>query len=372
MQGHWVWPNITDTGSYLYSGAAGQGGQFYVSRIVKSSDATNTTTLGTREIDDHNVPAIIKMPNSKMLAVYSRHGVASVQYLRISASNDSDDWGSETTLATTGFATYAQLAIVGSRIWLAYRVADGGSGHWVTRYSDDNAATWSAEVNITSIPYLIMRLVGSVWRCHMYEHPITGTDHDIYTFQINLSTGAVSDDNGNTLGNVLTDTGLPVTQAECHKVADVTGSTTTRLYDVAYDGTACLASEFVDSSAGTYYRYTYSTGTGLYTKSAICTSGPAFYIGTSNYFGSVCFDEASNNTVYAARNLGPSVGLGNWVLEKYTTSDGGASWQKVATIRRSTDIICRPQHKGGRLWWSEITDYPAFTAFRGNLRYVKT
>ncbi|HQL08158.1 MAG TPA: BNR-4 repeat-containing protein [Lentisphaeria bacterium] len=367
MQGQWVYDITKQTTNNLFVGSAGQGGQFYCSKINRSTNAVNVTTLATREVDDHNVPAFIQQADGKIRALYSRHGIASVLYTRMSASADSDDWGTETTFATSGNATYAQAFVNGTRTWLLYRVADAGSGHWVIRYSDDYGATWSAEVNLTEIPYLNARLSGGILRIAMYEHPYAGSDHDIYGFRITLSTGAVADDNGASLGNVLTDTGLPVTQAESHKLVDVT-SGSTRMYDYSVDGNSVLASEFPDANSGTYYRYTYASATGLSTKLAICSSGPAFFASVSNYFASCCFKDGDVNTVYAARNMGPAVGVGNYVIEKYDLSSGAPV--KVATIHRSPNILCRLYHRDGRLFWSEVTSYPTFSSFRGDLKFV--
>lgn len=367
MQGQWVHDPLAVIGSNIFVGSAGQGGQFYCSKITRATDAVNVTTLATREVDDHNWPAFFPRADGRIVAVYSRHGVVSSIYMRVSATANSDDWGTETTLATSGDATYAQVFVNGSRTWLLYRVADGGSGHWVIRYSDDYGATWSAEVNLTTIPYLNARLSGGILRVAMYEHPYAGSDHDIYGFRITLSTGSVTDDNGTVLGDVLADTGLPVTQAESHKLVDVT-SGSTRMYDYSTDGTAVLASEFPDSLSGTYYRYTYASATGLSTKVAICSSGPAFFASVSNYFASCCFKDGDNNTVYAARNMGPAVGIGNYVIEKYDLTSGAAV--KTATIHRSTNILCRLYHRDGRLFWSEVTSYPTFSSFRGDLKFA--
>lgn len=367
MQGQWVYDITKQTTNNLFVGSAGQGGQFYCSKINRSTNAVNVTTLGTYEVDDHNVPSFIQQADGKIRAIYSRHGIASVLYTRLSASADSDDWGTETTFATSGLATYAQAFVNGTRTWLLYRVADAGAGHWVIRYSDDYGATWSAEVNLTEIPYLNARLSGGILRIAMYEHPYAGSDHSIYGFRIILSTGSVQDDNGVVLGDCLADTGLPVTQAESHKLVNITTGSS-RMYDYSLDGNTVLASEFPDSLSGTYYRYTYASATGLDTKVPICSSGPAFFASVSDYFASCCVKDGDVNIVYAARNMGPGVGIGNYVIEKYDLSSGSAV--KVATIHRSSNILCRLYHRDGRLFWSEITSYPTFNTFRGDLKFV--
>ena len=373
IQGQWVWPNIIETTDNIYAGSAGEDGEFYVSRIIKSTNVSTVATLGTNESDDHNVPAVIELNSGKILTAYSRHGLVSELYVKRSASVDAADFGAVVTVTTSAEATYSQLLRVPGavRVWLLYRIATS-AGQMAIRYSDDEGDTWSAEQILISLPYMIAAQVTSpnVY-CYAYEHPISGSDHDIYHFRINLTTGDVTDSVGTVYGNVSSATGLPITKAECHKAVDVTGSVSTRLYDAPRSGSpALIASEFTDEVVSTYYRYTYDTTTGLFIRQAVCSSGPVFYEGTSNYFGGACFDTASQNTIYAARNLGPDVGVGNWVLEKYVTTDSGATWQKTQTVRRSTNIICRPQVRAGRVWWSEVPYYPLFTAFASNVNFV--
>jgi hypothetical protein len=381
MQGQWVNPNVisSSAGSInrIYAGAAGTAGQFRVAKINPATEEIiATTTLQTNETDDHNVPALIEVNSGKILTKFATHSLQLKSWNRLSASVNSDDWGTVVETASSDTTTYMQLARRAgqARVFALYRVGDSSVGDWVSRYSDDEGATWSAEVALATNTYLtsVMDADGVHLRCYGYQHPLAGSDHDIYYFRVNLSTGDVVDSQGTVYGNILTPAGLPILESEQHKAVDVSGSTTTRMYDVGRIGDpAILASEFVDQDGGNYYRYKYSTSTGLFTKQLICSSGPAFYANTSDYFGGCCFDETNLDIVYVARNLGASVGLGSWELVKMQTFDGGATWSRRGVVRASANILCRPYDRAGRLWWNEVTSYVAYTNFASTVRSLK-
>lgn len=375
IQGQWVAPNIVATTNWLYVGTAGLAGQYYITRMSRTTLVGVTTTLATDESDDHNVPAIIETNTGKIMVAFATHSLDEFVRSRLSATADLDDWGSVRTLTTSDTATYMQVHRLAAtaRIWMLYRIGSSSAGDWVMRYSDDEGATWSTERVLAPNTYVIsvMDPDGVHIRCFAYAHPLVGTDHDIYYFRVDLSTGDVIDSEGTVYGNVVTDTGLPITEAEQHKAVDVTDPTTTRMYELGRVGVPqVLASEFTDQNSGTYYRYVYDTATTLFTRQAITTSGPAFFDGTSDYFGGACFDEADTDIVYCARNVGSSVGAGSWQLVRMVTTDGGDTWTEDEILRASSKIIARPQVRYGQLWWSEIPTYNDYTSFSSSLHFL--
>lgn len=374
IQGQWVAPNITATASWLYVGTAGLSGQFNVTRMSRTTFVGVTSTLATNATDDHDVPAIIQTNSGKMLTAFATHSLDAFVRTRLSATSDLDDWGSVLTVTASDTATYLQLHRLAAtaRIWMMYRVGSSSAGDWVMRYSDDEGATWSTERLLSMHTYIIsvMDPDGIHIRCFGYAHPQAAATHDIFYFRVNLSTGDVIDSEGTVYGNVVDDTGLPIIEAEEHKAVDVTGTTTTRMYELGRVGVPqVLASEFIDENAGAYYRYVYNTATGLFNRQLITTSGPAFYASTSDYFGGACFDEADTDIVYCSRNLG-SVGAGMWELVRMVTTDGGTTWTRASVMRTSTSIIGRPQVRHGLLWWSEMPVYNDYTSWGSSLYFI--
>ncbi len=373
IQGQWVLPNVIETSGAIYAGYATRTGGFGVARLVGST--VTRSTLATREADDHNVPALVQTVSGQILAVYSRHAAVATIYSRLSASADAMDWGTERTVSTSSAATYAQLhRLAGeARVWLLYRVGSSEEGSWAIRYTDDDGTTWSTERILCPNTYVASfpdPLVARI-RCYAYDHPVNGSDHDVYYFDVDLETGDVENMAGQLLGNADTGVGLPLLKSEEDKVVDVAGSTTTRLYEGGRVGEpALLASEFIDSTGGTYYRYTYDGAGALFERQAIATSGPAFF--DPSYFGGCCFAEDDLDVVYCARNLGASIGLGSWELVRYETVDGGANWTRAAVIRTTSNIIARPQARAGRIWWSEASNYEDFGDFTAALCSVAT
>jgi hypothetical protein len=378
IQGQWVAPNIIRStaggGDKIFVGLAGEDGDFRVSMIDSVTFAESSTVLSTGTPDDHNVPALIETLSGQIMAAYATHSLHTFVRTRLSASVNSDDWGAVRTLTTSSTATYMQLARLAgeARIWMLYRIGSSTAGDWVMRYTDDDGVSWSTERLLAPNTYItsVMDPDGEHLRCFAYAHPLVGSNHDIYYFRVNLATGDVVDSQGTVLGNVVDNTGLPTTEVEQHKAVDVSGSTTTRMYDIAGFGVpALLASEFTNELQSTYYRYTYNSDTGLFTRSgAIATSGPAFFASTSDYFGGACFDPDDPDAVYVSRNLETDVGVGSWELVKYATADNGLTWQRVEVMVTSASILQRPYVKAGRLWWNQVPEYTQYTDFESSVR----
>lgn len=373
IQGQWVVPNITRTAAADYVGSAGASGQVRVTRIERATGIGASSLLTTREIDDHNVPAIIQCASGKMLASYCRHALETKMRYRVSASADSDNWAPAATFSTSAVATYCQLhrAEGSARIWILYRVGNSSVGDWCVRFTDDEGVTWSPERLLAPNTYVLSVQVGNVIRCFAYDNPLLNSNHDIYYFQVDLATGDVTNAAGTLTANAVSGAGLPITRTQQQKIVDVSPPTSTRLYEASRSAApAILISEFTsDAMQSTYCRYTYANATGLFNRSAVTASGPAFKLANA-YFGGACFDETDSNVVYCARNLGPGEGVGSWELVRMETADNGATWTRAAVMHESANIIARPQVRAGLLWFSEISKYVTYTNFTSSLQSI--
>jgi len=104
-------------------------------------------TLHTHlENDDHDVPALLVLPNGHFLAVYATHGRDRLIRTRISAyPGDATDWLSESTIAREAGVTYSNLFHLASgvggksTVYNFYR-GEHWSPNWIT--SEDQGATW--------------------------------------------------------------------------------------------------------------------------------------------------------------------------------------------------------------------------------------
>lgn len=196
IQGSATLPNITETAANYFVAYAGETGKFGVAKISKADQSINLTTLRTQFVDDHNVAAIIQTNSGKMFAAWATHSSEKFFQCRLSATADSDDWGSVVQVTTSDFCSYMQLhRIPGTaRIFAFYRGGNSSTGEWKARWSDDEGATWTAEVQFAKNVYIQSwpNIDGKTIECVGYDNPHLGSDHNVYHFMVNLETGDYS------------------------------------------------------------------------------------------------------------------------------------------------------------------------------------
>lgn len=367
IHGQWVTPNCVASrdGTYDLIASATNGGGIRASKRIRSTGTITEKIIVTNsgEPDDHNLECFVQLPSGRWMAIWNRHSITGTQGFRyaVSATIDGIDFGTPVVVPGGARPSYSQAWLVGSRLWVVYRVGGSADGAWVIRYSDnpdDAVPTWSGEVQITTVAYLQTVVTGSQMRCAMYQHPVSGANHHINVFDIDLTTGDVDSGSG-VIGNILTGDGMPVTQSNSRRAVQI-NTGTSRMF--GYDGEAILAMEMADgTSVGTYFRYVRTPGTGLFERQMVCSAGLGFMGGQQGYFGGTCAD--GPGAILAAVNVGPSIGVGAWELQRWATGDGGDTWTKTHTITAGTGIIARPQVLGALLLWSVMSVYTAYTSF---------
>lgn len=387
VQGQWVRENIVQNtvdrataGDYYMIGTAGNGGQVKVTkRLPNGTYQTATLITNATEPDDHNVDNLLQLPSGKWMALWNRHAATGATGFRysITATPHGMDFGapvvvpgSATWNGGNALSTYTQAYMIGNRVIVFHRVGGSQNGAWVCRYSDNIGAatpTWSAEIFVTPTAYMDSALAsdGVTLRCAMYDHPYNTLSHNMYTFDINLSSGDMIIAGGSTvIGNVFANT-VPV-ENSATRLAVVISTGTSRLFQIDGDGNL-YGMEMAGGNgttnwpSGTYYRYMRTSGTGAYTKQAISETGLPFLGGQQGYYGSICYQDA--NSVLVSVNTGASIGVGSWELRDYRTSNGGASWGLYATHKQSTSIILRPQVLNNLRFWYESSRYVTYTNF---------
>ena len=396
-QGQWVRENIVQNtrdrataGDYAMIGLATNNGYFQV--VKRFADGTfsapvtlNPAPNGPAEPDDHNVPALLQLPSGRWLAVWNRHGIAGATGFRyaITASPHGVDFGalvvvtgSATWNGGTAASTYTQVYMVGNRVIIFYRVGGSQNGAWVARYSDNIGATtpaWSAEVLVTPTAYMDSAIApdGVTLRCAMYDHPYNTLGHDIFTFDVNLTTGdMVAPGSSTVIGNIFTNT-VPVENTATRKAVAIS-SGTSRLFNIDAAGNL-YGIEMAGGNgsqtwpSGTYYRYVRTAGAGAYTKQAVSETGLPFLGGQQGYYGSIC--RLDDNRVLVSVNTGTSIGVGAWELREYVTANAGTSWSLATVHAQGSAIIMRPQVLNNLMFWYEATAYASYTSFTASGKY---
>lgn len=389
VQGQWVRENLIQNcvdrsiaGDYCVvfttTGGTGASGSFQARKRFSDGSFSAPVTIATNETDDHNVPGGDQLNSGKIIAAYARHGLDSFIRYKISATPHEIDFGTpgvgHRALATSDICTYSQIYVVGNRVVLMYRVGTSSSGAWMLRYCDNIGAAigdhiWSAEIPITPGTYMDSSRDGNTLRCATYEHPYSTGSHNIYTFDIDLVTGVMTQaGTGSNIGNAYTNTvATPVANM---RAAVVISTGTSRLFNIDKNGTV-YAMEMAGGNgttnwpSGTYYRYLRTSGTGPYTKQAICPTGLPFLASQQGYYGGI--SRLDDNRVECSVNVGVSVGVGSWEKREYLTTDGGNTWTLVSTYESSA-IIMRTQVLNNLKFWYEANPYVTYTNFQAEGR----
>jgi hypothetical protein len=132
-----------------------------LSKNLDTGASTSSTLKAALQVDDHNPPAMVIMPDGTIFATYSKHNLGPIYYRRTTDPEDPTSWGTEATLqGTLGGGTnltYPKPVRFASngRLYIIYRGHDGRSGYW---YSDNDGGAWSGPLDLIDLdpdrPYL--------------------------------------------------------------------------------------------------------------------------------------------------------------------------------------------------------------------------
>ncbi|MBD3266194.1 hypothetical protein GF373_05945 [bacterium] len=147
--GGWCWYQderaIADGDALLIGSVSSPAGDIQLTQYHIETGKTRHVVLHAGlQSDDHNVPALLTLPNGRYLAMYSTHGSDRLMRWRLSAKpGDALHWEEEKSLDVGAGATYAnvfQLAAEGNRVYCFHR----GRG-WDPNYliSDDQGRTFT-------------------------------------------------------------------------------------------------------------------------------------------------------------------------------------------------------------------------------------
>lgn len=359
INGAWCWfsyPQAIKYGDYTYFGCVDTSGNIVAARYYHTDKTIQTFTLGTFEVDDHNTPAFLRLASGKIAVFYTRHNADNVLRYRITSTADGFDFGTEQTLTSTaGNVTYSQVhrLTTTSKILWFYRTGD--LTKWACRVSSDDGATWGSEVlifsfNVQGYMKSTIRETGNVIMIGLSNHPDRSTtDHNIYaafiTDTLDIKGTYVGD---SVLGNIGTGANLPISIANLTKVYDwTTNSEKAWIWDVANfaGGSASIVFSTLPSQQVHKYKYAslnYNVSPNVWDIYSVVddTGGTISDSREPSYSGGItlCHEVANKGILYLSRKL-----YDKWIIEKWTTTDNGATW----TTERIADGIglkaVRPQ-----------------------------
>ncbi|KPK76767.1 MAG: hypothetical protein AMJ79_05535 [Phycisphaerae bacterium SM23_30] len=341
------------------------------------------------QADDHANPSILILPDGRLMVFYSPHS-RDPMYYRISKSPENiSSWEPQKTIPTNtrpepnqpylGF-TYphpCRLTAENNRIYLFWR---GGNFKPTFAVSDNAGKSWTkARTLITSDyhrPYIKYASDG-VSKIHLAftdGHPRRAAQNNIY--YACYYNNAFHKADGTKIKNM---SKLPLKVAETEKVYDgASHQARSWVWDVAFDDNGYPVIAYASLPEETDHRYRYARWDGKkWHDHEICPAGkwfpqtpPGRKEPEPHYSAGLILDHSNPSRVYLSRP-----GKGAFEIEKWITSDFGASWKTISITAGSRYHNIRPfvvrNHaaNGPKVLWMNISGkYINYTDFNTSIK----
>jgi len=345
------------------------------------------------EVDDHNNPSLLLTPDGRLLVFYSRHSRSDPIFLQEARRPESiAEWAPRRALSLNDTAAYrgllnsytytnpALLSEEGDRIYLFWRGMDLKPN---VAHSDDLGKTWSKGKILIQPPAIYknrrpyLKVAGDGRdRIHLAftdGHPRKEPTNSIYYAQYREGAFYRADGQGITTYDELP---FEPRQADLVYDASETGERAW-IWDVAADreGRPVLVyARFPDDGHHVYY---YARWDGRRWRNYRLLDSGGWFPKTPpgeeerepNYSGGLVLDHEDPNIVYLSRERG-----GVFEIERWTTTDGGQSWNKARLTQNSGRDNVRPFAVRGaeagtslQVLWMRLTRYGHYTDFKGDI-----
>jgi rhamnogalacturonyl hydrolase YesR len=346
--------------------------------------------------DDHVNPALLRLPDGRALALYSKHGGAEMYARSTLRPHDASEWTPERILQLHGEGAEAQarkrktitypnpvlLSGEDNRIWLFWRGDD-----WKPNFSvsDDLGKTWSAARTLISRqgadsgnrPYVKVASNGvdTIHLAFTDGHPRNEPKNSIY--YLRYKEGAFYKADGSKIG---TFEDLPLRPEQCSVVYDASTEANKErgrawIHDIAATEQGDPVLTFARMPKETEHYYVYSRWSkDKWLSEELGLAGSWFPETPSgarerepHYSGGIAIDPSRPDVVAASRQI-----RGIFEIELWTRAEDGKSWLTQELTRNSTRHNVRPFFvrgpKSEGLVWMQ-GNYQHYTRFRTTLRH---
>ena len=364
-------------------------GDVMISARDQRTKVIETFTLHEKlEIDDHDVPSVLFLPDGRLLTFYTEHN--GVSFMRKSRSpEDINSWEEEKVLAFNGdkitYSHPVMLSEENNRIYLFWRgrnpnPAAGSFNDWrqYFSFSDDGGNTWAAARNyidnkaLNNPPYLKASGDGHSRIDFAFTDGHPGVGAEISVYHMYYEKGAFYQTNGEKIAAL---EHLPLELTKVNKVYDYEqGHVRSWISDIALDKNKrpVIAYMRYPSADDHRYYYAYWDG-GKWIDEEICKAGgwmPVSKPGEEQrepfYGGGMALDHKDPATVYISRQE-------NSIFEIERRTLKGKSWTSSAITSHSTVNSMRPYvvegYPGNKpilLWMTGL--YIHYTEFHTSIR----
>lgn len=377
----------------LYAAWVTRAGDIQVGALDARSGKTHIETLHARlQHDDHDNPALLALPDGRLVAFYSRHGGKKMWMRTSDKPWDISAWGKEQSLPvhtskpprkTITYPNPILLPEEDNRLWLFWRGDD-----WKPNltWSDDLGKTFAPVQTLVkrkgaglgNRPYTKVSQ-GRGGRIHVAftdGHPRNEKFNSIhYLF---YETGAWHRADGKLIGKLAD---LPLDPDATDLVYDARPSGARAwVWDIAEDKSGHPVIVYTRLPTPTDHRYHYARHDGKRWVDHEITPGGPWFPQTpagkkefeNHYSGGLVLDHDDPSQVYLSRPVRPDSGV--FEIEHWWTRDHGKTWKHEAITKNSQQNNVRPfvpRHHGAPnpsvLWMHG--PYVHYTRYQTSIRY---
>ena len=391
--GAWCWfqdPRaVYHEGAYrrTYTGWMTKSGQMQVGRYDHDSGDIESVTLKEEwDVDDHNTPAFLVLPDGRLMAFYARHNKVGLFARTTSNPEDISTWDPEVTVSNTDRITYShpvQLSAEKNRIYVFWR---GPSWKPTFTYSDDGE-TWSEpQILLQEIgreaqdirPYLkvVSDGISTIHFTFTNGHPRVEPTNSVY--YVKYEAGQFSRADGKEIGKM---NSLPIDHNLSDLVYDATkGDARAWIWDIALDAAGQPVIVYTRLPEEKDHRYHYVRWNGSNWEDHFITKAGGWFPQTPegdeerevHYSGGISINQSNPSVVYFSRLVGDE-----FEIQKGTTRDKGQTWEIEAITSNSTFRNVRPVFPHGYpgdgdhvLWMAG--QYIHYTEYDTAIRFLTT
>ena len=336
-----------------------RGGNIEVTTVdLTGTNATVTTVLRAHlENDDHAAPALLALPDGRLLAVYARHGRDKLmRYSLSSHPADAATWQPERQASRNAGVTYSNLFCLPSEGRGAGRIYDFYRGeqwnpNWI--FSDDLGESWHYGGRLIAFegrPYLkyasnrhdTIHFVTTEHHPHNYANSI---------YHAYLKDGKLHRSDGTAICAL---SEAPIKPKQATRIFAGDKDHVAWMCDIHLDvdGRPCLAYSVQKQLDPNEIHYRYARWDGhTWNDRFLAHAGTALYKGEEHYCGLVALDPADPSRLYISTDADPVTGRPlvsqrdrkrHYEIFAGRTHDAGATWTWSPVTRDSDADNLRP------------------------------
>lgn len=371
-----------------YFGFINMKGDVVIGARDEKSKITQTFVLHEKlQIDDHNIPSILFLPDGRLLAFYTQHN--GKFYMRKSKNpEDISAWEEERVLAfgLTGhricYSHPAMLSKESNRIYMFFRSSPVNKKSWKDwgqyfSYSDDLGKTWSdaqyyLDTRAIDNPMYLKVSTDNKSRIDVLftdGHPKIGAASVYHMYYEN---GAFHNTNGKPLGSF---SQVPLALNQIQKVYDVEKTKVKAwIWDIALDKKRRPVVAYSQYPSVNDHIYHYARWDGkkwidyelLNSGGYITSPEPSGKVLEEHYSGGIVLDHENPEQVYLSRKVKDIFEIEHWKLNRNTWTSAKITENSLTDNVRPYVLAHYPK-KNPPVFWMSGT-YEHYIRFKTDLR----